>query len=330
MSSERLDGRSISAFVAIAFGLAWLVALPLWLGAGLADPLFPLCALAMMSTPAIAALVVARWVERGAPDGEPRIARRVGLVPLRPFGGLAPYLAAAIAIPVLSVLGGLLIGAVAGVYPADFLHVSGLRRLMADQAAEAGVELPELSTALLVGAQFVNIALGSLVNTVPALGEELGWRGWLVPRLRPLGTAGTILVSGVVWGLWHAPLVLLGYNYAPAPGWLGLLAMCGLTIGFGAVLAWLRLASGSVWPAALAHGALNASAGLMVVFAVPGPLDTLRVAPLGWTGWIIPLVLGSGLLVQLRRRGRGRGDGAVAGRAGRADRGGESPPSDIP
>ncbi|MET1036514.1 MAG: CPBP family intramembrane glutamic endopeptidase [Arthrobacter sp.] len=325
MSSARVDVRSISVFVAISFGLSWLIALPLWFGEGLADPLFPLYALAMMSTPAIAALIVARWVECAAPGVEPRIARRVGLVPLRPLGRLSLYLVAAAAIPVLSILGGLLIGAAAGVYAADVLNVSGLRQLMATQASTAGVELPELSTSVLVAAQFVNIALGSLINTVPALGEELGWRGWLVPRLRPLGTAGMILVSGVIWGLWHAPLVLLGYNYAPAPEWLGLLAMCGLTISFGAVLAWLRLASGSVWPAALAHGSLNASAGLMVVFAVPGPLDTLQVAPLGWTGWIIPLALGSGLLIHLRRRGmrseNGRGD--ELGLSGSADVGGD-------
>jgi uncharacterized protein len=49
------------------------------------------------------------------------------------------------------------------------------------------------------------------INAIPAFGEEWGWRGWLLPRLIGLDTWPALLLSGLVWGIWHAPLTLLGY-----------------------------------------------------------------------------------------------------------------------
>ena len=110
--------------------------------------------------------------------------------------------------------------------------------------------------------------------------------------LLPLGVLPAILLSGVIWGLWHAPLILLGYNYPLAPGWLGLMAMCGMCILIGAVFSWLRIRSGTVWAPALAHGAFNAAAGFSLVFVAAGEvIDTTQATVLGWSGWIVPLVL---------------------------------------
>lgn len=295
--------KPIILYVVLAYALAWLVALPLWIGGrGLGDPLFTVYALVMMFTPTVAALLVARFAE--TPDsrpGGPGIASSLGLWPLKPAGPFIAFLAAGLLLPILLVLGGLLLGAALGVYPADFANLTALRTIMAQQAPQAAAQLDALPAGLLIAGQLFNVLIGSFVNLVPALGEEIGWRGWLVSRLEPLGATATVLVSGVVWGFWHAPLILLGYNYPGVPGWLGLLAMMGMTISFGAVFAWLRLASGSVWPAALAHGALNAAAGLFLVFAATTDLDMLVVAPLGWTGWILPIVL-AGLLLWKRPR----------------------------
>ncbi|HWS32745.1 MAG TPA: CPBP family intramembrane glutamic endopeptidase [Actinoplanes sp.] len=117
-------------------------------------------------------------------------------------------------------------------------------------------------------------------------------RGWLMPRLMPLGTVPAILISGVIWGAWHAPLILLGYNYPGVPGWLGVAAMITMYTLVGALFGWLRLRSASVWPAALAHAAFNGAAGSHLLFATAGaPVDTTRATVLGWSGWIVPLVL---------------------------------------
>ncbi len=152
---------------------------------------------------------------------------------------------------------------------------------------------------LLWALQFATVAVGAVINTLPAAGEEIGWRGYLFPRLLDrLGPGLAVLVSGVIWGLWHAPLILLGYNYPSNPV-LGLAAMCVFTTGIGAILAWLAQRGGSIWPAALGHGALNAAAGgFMIIFAdADFTVDTLSGTILGWGGWPVLVVAVVVLLV---------------------------------
>ena len=281
------NARLMFVFLLIAFGLSWLLALPLWLGDGLADPLFGVVAVAMMFTPAVAAIVVVFVVER--PQHK---ARALGLWPLKPAGRFIGYLALGLIVPVALILVALPLGALLGVYPADFVTFSAFQQMLDTQLAVAGVaELP-IPIGILVGLQLINVLFGAFINLIPALGEELGWRGWLLPKLMPLGTVPALVLSGVVWGLWHSPLILLGYNYPAAPGWLGLTMMIGMCIIVGAVFGWLRLRSESVWPAALAHGAFNAAAGFSLIFAAAGEsIDTTQATILGWSGWIVPLLL---------------------------------------
>ena len=281
---------SIAIFLGLSFGLSWLIALPLWFGEGLESPTFTVFALAMMFTPAIAALVVVFFVEKH-PDGRSR-RRALGLGSVRPVGRFVRYLVLALVVPPALILAALLVGAVFGVYPADFVNFSGFQETVDAQLKALGQDPLPVPIVLLVAAQFVNVVIGSIINVIPALGEELGWRGWLLPKLLPLGIVPAILVSGVIWGLWHAPLILLGYNYGDAPGWLALAAMVGMTIVIGAVFSWLRIRSESVWPAALAHGSFNAAAGFSLVFVMAGEtFSPLEATILGWTGWLVPLIL---------------------------------------
>lgn len=283
----RIALRPILAFLVIAFGLAWLIALPLWLGDGIASPWLTAVALATMTTPALAALIVVRVFERPAST-----ARALGLRPLGRPGRFVGFLALGLVIPIALVLIALAVGALLGAYHPDLVEFSAFRELVAAQLAAAGVDTLPMPIATLVVVQCAAVAGGALINTIPALGEEIGWRGWLLPRLLPLGPVPAILVSGVIWGLWHAPLVLLGYNYPDAPGWLGVLAMMGMCTVVGGVFGWLRLRSGSVWPSALAHGSFNAAAGLSIVFSSASqPFDATQASILGWTGWIVPLVV---------------------------------------
>lgn len=277
-------GLALVVYLAIAFGLSWLIALPLWVsGQGLQHPAFGTITICMMLTPAIAALVTVFAIER--PD---RPAAALGLVPLRPAGRFLGFLGLGLAVPITLVFAAFVVGDLLGVYPADFITFSAYRDLLLAQT-RGQLSMP---IGALVAVQFVNVLLGSILNLLPALGEELGWRGWLLPHLLRFGTIPALLTSGVIWGLWHAPLILLGYNYPTAPGWLGVLMMIGMCTLMGSVLAWLRIRSRSVWPAALAHGALNASVGLAVVFAQSGSVvDTVHATILGWSGWIVPLVL---------------------------------------
>lgn len=275
-------------FLALSFGLCWLVALPLWFGDGIDSPLLGVLAIVTMLAPAVAALVVVRFVERRP------LARALGLAPVRPWGRFFGWMALAFAVPLLLAAVALPVAAAFGFYHTDLTGFSGFREIVSAQLAALGVtEALDSPIQVLVVGQLVNVVIGSLINTVPALGEEIGWRGWLLPHLlRRTNVATAVVGSGVIWGLWHAPLVLLGYNYPDASPWLALLTMVASCTVIGAVFSWLRLRSGNVWAPALAHGTVNAAAGLHLLFIAAGSsLDTTRATILGWSGWIVPVVL---------------------------------------
>ncbi len=102
-----------------------------------------------------------------------------------------------------------------------------------------------------------------------SFGEEFGWRAYLLPKLMPLGPRKAVVLAGAIWAVWHWPSIMTGFNYglsycgAPVAGPL----LFVLVMIFpSALYAWVTLRSGSVWPAAIAHGAGNASNKLMWFF----------------------------------------------------------------
>jgi membrane protease YdiL (CAAX protease family) len=135
--------------------------------------------------------------------------------------------------------------------------------------------------------QLGSMLIAPIFNALFAFGEEWGWRGYLLPKLLPLGQWPALIICGVVWGLWHLPVILLGYNYPLYPniGWLFMLVLCVL---LGILFGWTRLATGSIWPAVIAHGALNGSASAVNLFASADfTPDTAQVGITGWVGWLL-------------------------------------------
>ncbi len=131
--------------------------------------------------------------------------------------------------------------------------------------------------------------LGPLINVVFALGEELGWRGYLLPQLLPLGQWKAMVVSGAIWGVWHAPAILQGHNYPGYPV-LGVFMMIIFCVLLGIIISWMYLNTKSPWVAALAHGSVNAVAGLPVLFLVPGfnmAFGGTLAAPTAWIGMLL-------------------------------------------
>lgn len=107
------------------------------------------------------------------------------------------------------------------------------------------------------GALIAPFVVGVAVSLVVVSGEEIGWRGYMLTRLIDAGVPRPVLVSGLVWGLWHVPLVLAGvYAAGPSPVLSAALIMVAIT-SFGYVIARLRLETGSVWPAVVLHAAWN-------------------------------------------------------------------------
>jgi membrane protease YdiL (CAAX protease family) len=112
-----------------------------------------------------------------------------------------------------------------------------------------------------------------------ALGEEIGWRGFLVPELsKNMSFTATAFLSGVIWSLWHYPILIFADYNAGTPTWYGLSCFTVMVIAISFVFAWMRLKSGSLWTGALLHASHN-----LYVQAIFTPLtrDT------GQTAWYI-------------------------------------------
>jgi membrane protease YdiL (CAAX protease family) len=142
------------------------------------------------------------------------------------------------------------------------------------------------------------LTIGPLFNTLFALGEELGWRAYLLPKLMPLGQLRAILLSGAIWGVWHFPAIVQGHNY-PGHPYIGPFLMIGFCILIGAFFSWLYLRTRSAWAPALGHASLNAIAALPLLFipkvdmAIGGTLASV----IGW----IPIAALAGWLMWTRR-----------------------------
>ena len=121
------------------------------------------------------------------------------------------------------------------------------------------------------------ILISPIVNGLPVLGEEFGWRAYLLPKLMPYGGRKAMLEMGIIWGVWHWPVIFMGYEYGlsyPGAPWLGALIFLWFTFVIGTFLGWLTLQSRSVWPAVIAHSSINGIALLApyLLTGQPNPL----------------------------------------------------------
>jgi membrane protease YdiL (CAAX protease family) len=162
----------------------------------------------------------------------------------------------------------------------------------------------------LPGPKWISIGLGLLLTATlgmirslgSALGEEIGWRGFLVPELfRNMSFTSTAIVSGVVWSLWHYPaLIYSDYNAGTSTPY-ALACFTVLVIAISFVFAWMRLKSGSLWTGALLHASHN-----LYVQAIFTPL-TRNTGKTAWYidefGAALPLVAVALALYFWRRRG---------------------------
>jgi membrane protease YdiL (CAAX protease family) len=276
-------------FIVLAFGLSWAIVLPIWFDGGLSSPSMQGLATLMMFTPAVGVLGV--WAVTRTPAKE--WARQTGLTlgESRKRTGLL-VLTAWLGVPLLAFLA-LGLSAATGLVSLDLDRLSLFRA-----ALEArGIEAPaDLGTAALLQIVIAVVA-GPVLNAIPALGEEWGWRGWLLPRLLTSnGVLTSLLLSGAVWGVWHAPLTLLGYNYPRLGSWAAL-TFIGFCVLAGVLFGWLRLRTGSVWPAVVAHGSLNAvAAPVLLLGDAAAPPNELLAGVTGLVGWVLLAVAGTALL----------------------------------
>ena len=116
-----------------------------------------------------------------------------------------------------------------------------------------GVDLSRFKSNVLIF-----LVLNGLLSLLSATGEELGWRGFLVPALaQRFSFTRVAVISGAIWAAWHVPLIVFADYNAGTPAWYSVLCFAVMVVALGFPFAWLRLRSGSVWPAAILHASHN-------------------------------------------------------------------------
>ena len=223
-------------------------------------------------------------------------------------GNMKTYLLAYFGPGILTILGTVLYFVI---FRASFDPDCGYMKLTLEAAGTPVEALPmPLSTLLLIqGVQA--LILGPLMNFVTCFGEEWGWRGYLVPKLsEKFSTIQMLLISGIIWGLWHAPLTIVGHNYGVGYvgfPFTGILAMCLFCIVMGTFLSYVSLKTKSCIPAVLGHGAINSFAAIGMYFTQDGGNPFVGPAPTGIIG-MIPFVIAAMVMAwDLKKTGRAKG-----------------------
>ena len=206
---------------------------------------------------------------------------------LRPHfkGNIKYYLFAWLAPSVLSTIGAVVYFLC---FPEQFDPNSGY---IMETMKQSGVELPETipSVKLLAIAQIITAVLfGPILNFVTCFGEEWGWRGYLLPKMADkMPRIPMLLITGTIWGLWHAPIIAVGHNYG-TDYWgfpiVGILMMCVFCIALGTIFSYLCMKTQSCIPGVIAHGAINSFAGAGLFFAATNNNALLGPTPAGIIG----------------------------------------------
>lgn len=143
----------------------------------------------------------------------------------------------------------------------------------------------EMNPAFLIVTTIISgLLAGATINALFAFGEEYGWRNYLVDTLREKKFVFASIFIGIVWGLWHFPLILLGHNY-PQHSVAGVFMMVIFCVLVSFVELYFVLKAKSVYPAAIFHGTLNAVAGLNLLL-IKGGNDLLN-GVCGLSGFIV-------------------------------------------
>jgi uncharacterized protein len=284
--AKTLDVKRIVIFLIFAFSIAWATGLVIYFTGGLvkSPPLFGgvslavvLLATAYMGAPALAHILTRLITHEGwkGLNLQPKFKQ-----------GWRYWLICWFAPAILVVVGMVVFFAL---FPQYYDPSLGTVRRLLEQSTQ-GNALPQINPWTIVLSQGIFAVIAApILNALPVLGEEFGWRAYLQPKLMALGGRKAMLLMGIIWGMWHWPVILMGYEYGfnyPGATWLGCLFFFCFTIAFGTLIGWASLRAGSVWPAVIGHGAVNGFANIVVFFVQGEPMTLLGPAAVGLIGAI--------------------------------------------
>lgn len=275
--------RRVSVYTLAAYGFSWTVAAIMAVsGIRMGDPGFSALGLLYMCGPLFAAIFATRVSDRRS------IRDTLGLRPQFNRALLTAWLT-----PILIVLVAML--AARFLAPHDMVS---LESRMTELFVETGV-METVPAGTTIGFVALVITLLAFINTFTTMLEEAGWRGYLFNALEETPTQLHAAIVGILWGVWHFPITLLGLNFGHDP-LIGMFLTLCICILLSYPMLVIRSTNGSTWSAALFHGTFNATGVLYAMSLVePGPFwsNTFGIAGMIGTGCVVLLLLG------LARRG---------------------------
>ena len=268
--------KKILIFVGLTFLLDWsMVYIYLALG-GSAGGLMIL-GMAYMFVPMIVAIIVQKAIFKE------QVNKPLGIsLKINPWFFVAWFLPVIIAFAVMGV--SLLIPGVS--FTPDmsgfFKSLAGLAT--PEQIDQAKQQLNSMAASPILFALVLSLIAGTTINALLAFGEELGWRGFLVKELGYMGFWKSSALIGLIWGIWHAPLVLLGWNYPEHPQ-IGVLIMVAWCVIIAPLFSYIRIKGHSVIASSILHGTINAVPILAIIMISGG--DDLTMGITGLAGFIV-------------------------------------------
>ena len=150
--------------------------------------------------------------------------------------------------------------------------------------------MPMPANLLMLSQGITALLFGPIINFLTCFGEEWGWRGYMVPKMAErMKPVPMLLLSGIIWGLWHAPLTIVGHNYGMGYWgypFTGILAMCLFCTVVGIFMSYITLKANSCIPAILAHGSMNSIAAIGMYFTYDGGNPFVGPSPTGIVGMV--------------------------------------------
>lgn len=273
-----VDIQTVSGFLALTFGISWggmtvLRFLDIDLSSGAGQGIG---SVVFMGAPAIAAIAILRFrgksIRKSCGLYLGRI-RWIILAWIAPVGLVAVMIGVGLMLPDT---------ALTSEYSAFFLELGQT----SNEAAGTITDLGSTGVPLVVLLGGFGLVLGGTLFTLAAIGEELGWRGLLLTELAPLGFWKVSLVTGLVWGIWHAPLILLGLQFSNEPV-IGIFLMTTATVVLAPLYTYLTVRARSVLAATVFHGSFFLGVFTSVYLAEG---SELVVSPFGVVGIVAGLV----------------------------------------
>ena len=167
--------------------------------------------------------------------------------------------------------------------------VHNLEKLIGTSVDTSTMNMPPTPLAMLPLGIFGALIAGLTVNAIFAMAEEIMWRGYLAQAFAGRPFCKKYVTIGVLWGLWHIPLIALGYNYGTANALPGSVLFIGFCVVMSLVLGFVVERTRSVWLAAVLHGTFNGFSQVMLLLVVGGSslLASSAVGVISLVAWLV-------------------------------------------